>query len=490
MNGMSFLKIGLIGALLLSNGVLRAAPAPLVDDFPPHPEAPHSSSSVTALPRTGNQPLLIILADFSDRAGLFTGQAWRDVFFGAAGFVDYYEEVSYNQLRYVSGDVVGLSGGVPVTNSASVAYVRLPNPITYYADGQYGFKIGSTQFPKNHGGVVHHALQALNTAGFNFAPYANPSTNVVENVVVIFAGSTYAYTQDPVNSLEATAYRITWAGAASPFVTSGGQTIDAFTFCPDQRLNLSGLIGYIGVCSHEHGHALGMFDLYDFSYTTSGAGKFGIMGYGTFGATSGQRPFHFGAFSKEFFGWITPTIAASGTNNYILGPAETGANFIRLYPNGNASSPEYFLLENRQPMGFDQDWLSAGLCAGLVIWHIDQTIVQNYSFFNLVNTLSSYPGGPPHQGVVVVEADGGYDMITPPINYGDCADTWTVGQTWNAASNPSSNLWDGSPSNLAVTVASQCSNGGLLLNITVGGVILLEVFARTVQEECSIFVDG
>ena len=206
-----------------------------------------------------------------------------------------------------------------------------------------------------------------------------------------------------------------------------------------------------------------MPDLYDFSYTTSGDGYFDIMAYGTFGSTGGQRPFHFGAFSKEFFSWITPTVASLGTMTVTLAASESGPNLIKLYPNGNTSSQEYFLLENRRPIGFDQDWLSAGLCAGLVIWHVDQNIVQNYPY--AVNTLAS-AGGPPHQGVVVVEADGGFNMINPPINYGQCGDTWAVGRTWNANSTPNSNLWDGSSSNLSVTVVSE-SSGSLTLSITI-----------------------
>jgi len=427
------------------------------------------------IPRTGDQKLLIILADFSDRAGLFTGQAWRQFFFGAGGFSDYYKETSYNRLRY-TGDVVGLSGGVPVLNGSNVAYVRLPNPLTYYADGMYGFKIGPGQFPRNNGGVVYHALQALNTAGFDFSPYANPVTKMVENLVVVFAGSSHAYTGDAVNSLRPTAYRLTWAGGGK-YTSSGGEVFDNYTFCPDQYGNLTGQIDRIGVCGHEQGHGLGMPDLYDFSYTTSGTGKFDMMSYGTYGTTSGQRPFHFGAFSKDFVGWITPTVFFSGSHFIKLEPAESGANFIKLYPQGNTTSTEYFLLENRRPIGFDQDWLSASLCAGLVIWHVDQNIVQNYP--NNVNTLPS-AGGPPHQGVIVVEADGRFDMLKPPINYGQCSDTWAVGRTWDVNSTPDSKLWSGTDSRLSLTVLSE-SSGSVLLLVTVGDSTLRKVYLPLVQ---------
>jgi len=411
------------------------------------------------VPTTGDQKLLVILADFPDKPGIFTGAEWWQFFFGADSFADYFEEVSYNQL-HLTGDVVGLTGSTPVVNSDDVAYVRLPNPITFYADGMRGV---GYNFPHNIDGVVYHALQALDAAGFDFSPYANPATYEVETLVVVFAGRNYAYAQDPNNSLQATAYSL--VHRAERYVSTGGQFFENYTFCPEQRgFSDSGTMAHIGTCVHEHGHGMGALDLYDFSYTTSGAGMFSLMAYGTYGATEGQRPFHPGPFSKELLGWITPTVASPGTSIVTLDPAESGASFIKLYPNGDTNSTEYFVLENRQPLGFDVDWTSAELCAGLVIWHIDQDIVRQYPYY--VNTLA-WAGGPPHQGVIVVEADGGFDMITPPLNYGTCSDTWTVGQTWDAHSTPSSRLWDGSDSQLALTVLDE-SDDSVVLAIGVG----------------------
>jgi immune inhibitor A len=412
-------------------------------------------------PRFGDQPLLVILVDFPDRAGLFTGQAWYDRFFGPGGFSEYYREVSYQQLRY-TGDIVGMSGDTPVVNSSMVAYVRLPNPLTYYADGLYGVRVGPQNFPRNSGGVVYHALQALDASGFDFTPYADPATNQVENLVVVFAGSSYAYTRDPVNSFQATAYRLRWAGA-EPYQSASGQIFDNYTFCPDQAGNLGGGLAFIGVCAHEQGHGLGMPDLYDYSYTTTGAGVYDIMAFGTYAFSGGQRPFQYSVFSKAFFGWVTPTVVPSGVVTVTLSPAETGANYLKLYPYGNRASQEYFLLENRQPLGFDRDWQMGGLCPGLLIWHIDERIVRDYLY--AVNTAPSEFTAP-HQGVIIVEADGRFDMIHPPLNYGECSDTWAPGQNWDDDSTPNARLWNGDKTGLAVTVLDQ-RDGQVTLRIAV-----------------------
>lgn len=111
----------------------------------------HQRSFGNPIPQTGDQKLLILLVDFPDRAGIFTGTSWQQKFFGPGGFADYFKEVSYQQLRY-TGDVVGIANGSIQVNPPSLAYIRLPNPLTYYADGQYGFNVSPGQFPQNNGG--------------------------------------------------------------------------------------------------------------------------------------------------------------------------------------------------------------------------------------------------------------------------------------------------------------------------------------------------
>jgi len=449
--------------VILAVGMIRAPAGALAAPAPP-PPGPGPQALGNPIPRSGDQKLLIVLADFSDRPGSFTGQLWRQFFFGANGFADYYRRSSYNQLRY-TGAVAGLNGTTPVTNSLGVAYVRLPHPISFYADGIYGYG-SNARFPRNNGGVVRDALQALDAAGFDFAPYAHPTTKQVANLVVVFAGKNYYYSYDANGSLLATAYRLTWAGLNGPFIANGGYTFDNYTFCPEQRADSS--MAYIGICAHEHGHGLGMFDTYDLSGTTSGVGYFDLMAYGTYAATDGRYPIGLSAFAKTFFGWVMPLVPAAGPTTLVLHPAEDQADFVKLYPNGAASSQEYFLLENRQPRGVDREWETppVALCRGLVIWHVDEAVVQAYAFVNRVNTWPT-AGGPPHPGVSVVEADGNAQMRQPPLNYGACGDTWRQGRTWSRLSTPNSRLWNGADSRVSVTVLRENADGSLTLVINV-----------------------
>jgi immune inhibitor A len=430
-------------------------------------------SMIDPLPTSGDQTLLVILVDFPDKEGVFTGQEWVGSFFGYEGFSEYFEEISYSKLLY-TGDVVGMLGDVPVLNSPLITYVRLPYPITYYADGWYGYKTyNEWQFPKNNGGVVYHAVQELDEKDFDFSPYVDSLTNRVENLVVVFAGNSYSYTGDPNNSLEATAYRLSDAGLPEGYTTTNGYLIDNYTFCPELYGTTDDEIARIGVCAHEHGHALGMFDLYDHSGFTTGVGDYGLMAYGAYGADDGLKPFHPSAFTKEYFGWAEPTVVPVGKHIISLPPSEIGAHIYKLYPRGELTNDEYFLLENRQPVGFDQEWTTAGLRPGLLIWHIDGEVVNAYSFDNKVNT-QGLLGSPEHQGVILVEADGYsyyyFDMINPSLypnlNYGEWLDTWNSGRVWDDLTTPSARLWDGSSSRITIRVLAE-NSGNLTIEVNI-----------------------
>jgi hypothetical protein len=212
-----------------------------------------------------------------------------------------------------------------------------------------------------------------------------------------------------------------------------------------------------------------MFDLYHQFGNIVGVGRYDVMGYGIEPNQGDFRhPTHFGVFSKEFLGWIKFPAKPQpfGTYDLHLPPAETGQTeqFVKLYPHGRADSEEYFLLENRQPHGFDSNWTRLGLCPGLIIWHIDRSIALNQATIlnNTVNTPSS-PAA--HCGVMIVEADGRNQMVRGTESYGQASDTWTAGNTWGDHGFPSL-LWDGNESGLSVTVQQENEDGSLDLRIT------------------------
>ena len=159
----------------------------------------------------------------------------------------------------------------------------------------------------------------------------------------------------------------------------------------------------IGTFCHEMGHILGLPDLYDTSENAdSGIGVWGLMGAGNW-----QRqisPAYMSAWSRYHLGFTHPTIVENVSNLEIsILPAEgldVGAAYI--LPMSSNLPKEYLIIENRQKIGSDK-YLKQ---SGLLVWHIDETIIDMYPVFNSVNVNSDF------YGVNLLQADGDGDLYT------------------------------------------------------------------------------
>lgn len=170
----------------------------------------------------------------------------------------------------------------------------------------------------------------------------------------------HAYTTEPEE----------WAGVA-PFTTAGD------------------LIS-VGVFCHEFGHVLGVPDIYDtqFSLNTGaneGVGEWDLMASGIYnhlaGNPLGSSPSRFSAWSLERLGWVAPIWVHADSLGVSIPPVATTGQVFRLWTNGEEDA-EYFLVENRQPIGFDAALVRSsiesgnGPAHGLMIYHIDGTALD------------------------------------------------------------------------------------------------------------------
>ncbi|HWA57392.1 MAG TPA: M6 family metalloprotease domain-containing protein [Gemmatimonadales bacterium] len=183
----------------------------------------------------------------------------------------------------------------------------------------------------------------------------------------------------------------------------------------------------IGTLAHEVGHAFGLPDLYDTDLrsasVTQGVGEWSLMGSGNY--SQPYSPSAMDPWSLGELGWVAiDTLGQSGP--ITLAPVATSDTvLLRLV----AGTDEYFLFENRQPIGTDSAQFnplcqfgtrSCAKSPGLLIWHIDQGQISAHGFRqdNAVNS------GPVH-GVAVIQADGRNDLRTPGTkNRGDLGDAW------------------------------------------------------------------
>ena len=132
----------------------------------------------------------------------------------------------------------------------------------------------------------------------------------------------------------------------------------------------------------------------------------------------------------------------------VLKDVKTGAKAHRLWKNGDTTSSEYFLIENRQFSGFDASLPGNGL----LVWHIDDSIGGN------TNEL--------HPMVGLVQADGLEEL---KFSFGDGGDPFPGTfnkQAFNATSTPNSKAYSGQDTFVSISNIPSASPS-MTLDITV-----------------------
>ena len=167
-------------------------------------------------------------------------------------------------------------------------------------------------------------------------------------------------------------------------------------------------INEIGVFAHELGHAFGLPDLYATQgIGHAGAGNWDLMGTGSWGCggagTDPARPCHMGAWTKSVLGWLDEVeeVGPEEERTVTLEPVLSSGRVLRIP--ARDGSREYLLLENRQRIGSDGDLYEPGL----LVWHVDEDIVDQHWPSNRVNN------DPNRMGVWLRSADGTNFLANP-----------------------------------------------------------------------------
>ena len=408
---------------------------------------------------TGTQKVVVILVGFQNRGpvGTLPGD-WSSKFFGPTESVrQYYNEVSYGNLTLAPA--AETSG---TANDGVVGWITLP-----YSHPNTGGNIGAANEQ-----ITRDAILAADPF-VNFAAFDTNGNGYISfdelHVVIVVAGYEAAYgasnTCSP--SIWAHEYYLDTDVAAptvdgvkvASAVGNGGYTQFGEWDC--ELNDLPGHAATIGVMVHELGHDLGLPDMYDVNGDTAGIGYWGIMGTGGWNRSSstsffGNSPAHPDPWSRLYEGWLTPTQITSSTLGQSIPQIETNPKVFQLLNNpggvdwqfeSHSGFGEYYLVENRQQVGYD-----AGLPGcGLLVWHIDESV----AFDNTANSNQN------HRLVDLKQADGLNSLDIPNGNRGDAGDPFpgsTVNRTFNATTNPGSILYTHLPSGISVTNIGDCNS--------------------------------
>jgi len=363
--------------------------------------------AMRSIPITGTINNLVILIDFTDRAFIhqqvsFNNLMNQENYLGIGSYRDYYLDNSFDQLTI---------------NSTIVGWFHAANSMeTYGANDIYGNDINPRL-------LVQEAIDAAENAGLDFSQFDNDDDGKVDAVTVIHAG----YGEE-AGAGSNTIWSHRW-NLGSYKRTYDGVEINEYTIVPELFGNLGNMITSIGVICHEFGHILGLPDLYDTDGGSEGVGEWDLMGSGSWN-NLGRTPSNLSAWCKVFLGWQTPQVISSPTKHDLLNSSQNNISYRINTPHSN----EYFLLENRQSIGFDAALPGTGLC----VWHINTNkTTSSHISANDVNADENL------KGVDLEEADGNNDLDNQ-TNRGDDGDLFPgaeCNQTFNDNSNPNSRTY-------------------------------------------------
>lgn len=333
---------------------------------------------------TGQKRGLIILVEFSNmkfRAGhnraFYERVANEEGFTTSDGFRgsvrDYFLAQSGHRFD-VTFDVVG---PVPMQNSYQY----------------YGKNEGEYDEDAHAGEMVATACQMVDDE-VDFSAYDWDGDDMVDMVMVIYAGKGEADggSEDTIWPHE---YELYWSDYGRT-LTLDGKGIN--TYACVNEMAYRGVEG-IGTLCHEFSHCLGLPDMYDLYGDNYGMGSWSLMSMGSYNG-GGFCPAGYTSFEKMSCGWGDPVVLTANTTVADVQPLANGGEFFLLPARDN--DDEYYLIENRQPTGWDRSLPGKGL----LILHVDYDKAVWY--MNEVNSTDpdETQSGNDHQRCTIFHANG------------------------------------------------------------------------------------
>lgn len=377
---------------------------------------------------SGTRRIPVLMSRFSNTAAAPypESELQKELFDGpwpTGTMTEFYKEISY--------------GTFTVTGTVS-PWQSLPRTDTFYEGGPNCNGICGTS---KVGDFLQDTLDA-NDAAVDFGQYDNDGPDGAPNSgdddgFVDFVAFVHAEPGGECGNSNIWSHRWSYSGwKSSAYTTADNKTgggkikVDDYVIMPALACT-GGTMIQIGVFAHEFGHAFGLPDLYDTdpdNGDSEGIGNWCLMAGGSWGGDgqSPERPVHMSAWSKEFLGWVSPTSVTTDLNPANLKSVEDNPAVLKV----PISATQWYLVENREQKLFDGKLPTAGL----LIWKINQTVINSGLANNTVNADEN------NKGVDLEEADG-LAHLDAGANRGDAGDGFpgsAVKRDFHNTSNPKS----------------------------------------------------
>lgn len=341
----------------------------------------HIGSQKTApLPAIGSPKVPVILVNFTD--SVFSV---ADTDEAINQYYDLYCNGTRDGQLYKGHDCYGSVRDYFVQQSDSLFLPEFVviGPVTVNQPaGYYGKNSGSSK-DVNYGQFRNDAIRAAKGVyGDDWSAFDNKGKNQVDMVFIIFAGCGEA---------NGGGEESIWPKESTGSVTMDGTKFATSACCNEMRLSKKPIPDGIGIMCHELSHALGLPDFYDTNYKAFGMDIWSIMDWGCY-TNNGNTPSSYTAYERDFMGWrslqelTTPGLVT-------LKPTELGGVGLKVVNDENPN--EYYILENRQRVGWDE--VLGRMGHGLQVTHVEYDSSRWNS--NTVNTDAN------HQRMTIIPAN-------------------------------------------------------------------------------------
>ena len=329
---------------------------PKSDPLHPMQRAEQEMLLTSYMPNQGHIKVPVILVNFTDLA--FTMED------PIANFTDF-----YNGMGGTNPNATGSVHDYFIASSDSALNLQFDvyGPFTVSKPMEYYGANSGSNHGKNTRQLVIEAASLARQSGVDFTQYDNNNDGVIDNLSIIVAG---------YNEAEGGHENTIWPHYSTIYNSDSysGKKISGYLMISEYRGSGGKQQAGIGTYCHEFGHVLGLPDLYD-TYNSSRytVGEWDIMCSGSYN-NLGCTPPSYSAFERFAMGWLTP-IQLKEEGDYRIEPllesntayliANGEHNLSMLRPNPN----EYFLIENRQAVGWDANQ-EALIGTGMLVSHI------------------------------------------------------------------------------------------------------------------------
>lgn len=343
-------------------------------------------------PVTGDLHVMVLLVDFSDRAGAMSKEYYEDLLFSrdtypTGSLADFYHEVSRGLVN-LQGEVYG--------------WLRMPQTYSYYTNGHSGLldKFNREYYPRDARKLAEDAVQVAQRQGITFGPHLDAlGSGSVTALFIVHAGRGAEKLNPPLRGDHIWSHK--WNMKVPQRVN---QDLFAATYLmvPQEAL--------LGVCAHELGHlAFQWQDFYDANYGDDGDhwdgnGIWDLMASGSY-AGDEVRPVHPAGLHKLQHGWVEVEEISTSRSNVVLTPVtQPAGKVVKIFSSRFGNDRRYLLLENRAKERFDTELPGEGL----LVWRIDESAEMEGSMM---------------PGMLLIQADGRHNLLNPEDrNDGDAGD--------------------------------------------------------------------